>query len=273
MTDESTFLAMLAEHPNDDETRLVYADWLEGRGDAVRARVLRGIVALGRMPLDTGDAYDAALPVARRLLRASKALVAEWLERVSHPRVDGTVWGLRDGGRREYVIGFLPDGKLHYRRSDDQTLGTWGQVGAAVWFAINDYSYHEGVFGPDRIIGDAANDMRMTWRVDGIRLAPETLHAPEMPELPEALADSPYVNNTALPKDSPRPRARIAAQGAVWWVRKPSRWRIRAQPKRKKKTAKPATAKQVRAKAKATELEPAKAKAKAKPGAKKPARR
>ena len=43
MTDEEAFLAALAERPGDDLTRLVFADWLDERGDG-RAAYLRLVV-------------------------------------------------------------------------------------------------------------------------------------------------------------------------------------------------------------------------------------
>ncbi|MBX3158245.1 MAG: TIGR02996 domain-containing protein [Deltaproteobacteria bacterium] len=216
MTDEAALLATLAEHPGDDDTRLVYADWLEERGEVQRAAVLRGIAALARVPFDD----DRAVPAARKLLATSAGVVAEWLELVSHPRLEGTVWGLRDEGDRPYFLAFLPGGKLAYRRADDGTAGTWGQVGAAMWFAINDYSSHEGVFTADRLKGDAANDMKMTWRVRGIRLPDGALDGEDgsPPDLPPDLIDSPHVQNDRLPAGAPRPRERITARGVVWWA-------------------------------------------------------
>jgi uncharacterized protein (TIGR02996 family) len=56
MNEESAFLRAIAEDPNDEGTRLVFADWLEERGDP-RAEVLRLDCAIRRM---TGreDDYD-----------------------------------------------------------------------------------------------------------------------------------------------------------------------------------------------------------------------
>lgn len=54
MYEEQGFLEQLREHPEDDVTRLVYADWLEDQGDP-RSAYLRAEVALARMKeLDEG---------------------------------------------------------------------------------------------------------------------------------------------------------------------------------------------------------------------------
>ena len=48
MHEEQGFLDQLREHPEDDVTRLVYADWLEDRDDP-RSAYLRAEVAMARM--------------------------------------------------------------------------------------------------------------------------------------------------------------------------------------------------------------------------------
>ena len=48
--DEDGFLSALRENPNDDVTRLIYADWLQERGD-VRGEYLRLEHELSRIPL------------------------------------------------------------------------------------------------------------------------------------------------------------------------------------------------------------------------------
>ena len=48
MNDEKTFLCGLLTRPEDTATRMAYADWLEGRGDA-RARFLRMDPSLERI--------------------------------------------------------------------------------------------------------------------------------------------------------------------------------------------------------------------------------
>ena len=68
MSEEQSFLDALAADPADDLTRLVYADWLDDRGDP-RAGYLRLVCELARMPeadmLESaaGDALIALSPV------------------------------------------------------------------------------------------------------------------------------------------------------------------------------------------------------------------
>jgi uncharacterized protein (TIGR02996 family) len=50
MTD-ADFIRTIQEDPADDTARLVYADWLEERGD-VRAEYLRAELELARLPAD-----------------------------------------------------------------------------------------------------------------------------------------------------------------------------------------------------------------------------
>lgn len=73
MTDEDAFLAALAENPADDVRRLVYADWLEERGEAEKANYLRlacrTVEALGTVE---------EKPLVERLVVASSNLTAEW---------------------------------------------------------------------------------------------------------------------------------------------------------------------------------------------------
>ena len=51
-TDEHALLAAIAAAPLDDAPRLVYADWLQERGEETRADYLRAIVTLMRPPED-----------------------------------------------------------------------------------------------------------------------------------------------------------------------------------------------------------------------------
>ena len=75
MHEERGFLYALREHPEDDVTRLVYADWLEERDDP-RAVYLRGEVALARMA-EGDDGYEAA---EAELAEMREDIVPQWLE-------------------------------------------------------------------------------------------------------------------------------------------------------------------------------------------------
>src|SRR5581483_6308863 len=50
--DRAAFLRAIAEHPDDDLPRLVYADWLDEHGEPERAEFIRVQIELERMPFD-----------------------------------------------------------------------------------------------------------------------------------------------------------------------------------------------------------------------------
>src|SRR5215471_6009229 len=54
MTDERAFLAAILERPDDDATKLVYADWLEEQGDP-RAEYLRLMMTVRRQRVVTPE--------------------------------------------------------------------------------------------------------------------------------------------------------------------------------------------------------------------------
>jgi uncharacterized protein (TIGR02996 family) len=82
MQDESGFLHALGQDPHDDETRLVYADWLEERGDA-RAEFLRLDHQLGQL-LGGLDELRGQIDPA-------------WLARVRRPGADSSRIELHTG--------------------------------------------------------------------------------------------------------------------------------------------------------------------------------
>ena len=71
MSEEAAFLAQLRADPADDVTRLVYADWLEERGDE-RAAFLRAEQQLAAL----GDADPRFADLDARVGEASRALDA-----------------------------------------------------------------------------------------------------------------------------------------------------------------------------------------------------
>src|SRR5437764_13946726 len=74
MTPDEAFLADIIEHPDDDTPRLVYADYLDERGDP-RAEFIRVQCQLAKLP--EGDARREELEARERaLLKAHKK---EWL--------------------------------------------------------------------------------------------------------------------------------------------------------------------------------------------------
>jgi uncharacterized protein (TIGR02996 family) len=78
MSDDAKFLRALQDAPEDDSVRLVYADWLEERGD-VRGEFLRLDTALAKMP----QRGNRDRPQHGRLLRLRETLDREWVVTVS----------------------------------------------------------------------------------------------------------------------------------------------------------------------------------------------
>ena len=80
MTVEAGFLADICAHPDDDAPRLIYADWLEERGqrgDAARAEFIRVQCALER---GDGDAREQS-----RLRERQGALLKKHLTAWARP--------------------------------------------------------------------------------------------------------------------------------------------------------------------------------------------
>src|SRR4051812_7173093 len=87
MNSEADFLHMLLENPTDDNTRMVYADWLDELGDAesrAKAHFLRVTVRL------MGPIQRAGWRSARKkeLQQLAPALPAAWLAVVSKVKVE-----------------------------------------------------------------------------------------------------------------------------------------------------------------------------------------
>jgi uncharacterized protein (TIGR02996 family) len=92
MSEEHAFLRQIVADPDDDTTRLVYADWLDDHGQAERAELIRLQIERARLP--QGD------PQAAKLLRREKALLAQ----------HGSEWcdtGLGFVGEAELRRGFI----------------------------------------------------------------------------------------------------------------------------------------------------------------------
>jgi hypothetical protein len=81
------------------------------------------------------------------------------------PDVEGTVWEGQDPNGEEFVMHFLPGGKLRYEcgrgASED---GTWRQKGPAVFMEMNDrYGEYKGLVAGDRLEGQARNLGGRSW--------------------------------------------------------------------------------------------------------------
>jgi uncharacterized protein (TIGR02996 family) len=93
MTHEEAFLRAIREAPDDDGPRLVYADWLEERGDP-RGEFIR--VQCARALLDPPD--KAA---QRKLLEASSKEIAEVCNR--RAELHARAWNLLEANRRAWA--------------------------------------------------------------------------------------------------------------------------------------------------------------------------
>jgi uncharacterized protein (TIGR02996 family) len=81
---EEVFIRDIQEHPEEEASRLIYADWLDEQGDADRAAFLRAESALTGLP--DGDERRAELEEGVRNLRAG--LDGEWVARVARPAIE-----------------------------------------------------------------------------------------------------------------------------------------------------------------------------------------
>src|SRR5262245_54674013 len=77
MKNEDAFLGAILDQPDDDTSRLVYADWLEERGD-LRGEFLRLDCALARLPAED-PRYVA---IEARIEALACVLDSTWLARV-----------------------------------------------------------------------------------------------------------------------------------------------------------------------------------------------
>src|SRR5689334_11806572 len=69
MARDDAFLQAICDNPDDDAPRLVYADWLEERGDAARAEFIRVQCRMAHLPPD--DPHQRGLrDRVQELLRA-----------------------------------------------------------------------------------------------------------------------------------------------------------------------------------------------------------
>ncbi len=92
MTHDEAFLQAIAAAPDDDDApRLVYADWLEERGDSERAEFIRVQVALSR---NADGAGDLPADVIARLKGRERSLLSRnkkrWLQPLRELKAEGT---------------------------------------------------------------------------------------------------------------------------------------------------------------------------------------
>jgi uncharacterized protein (TIGR02996 family) len=83
MNDEDGFLQKLRDNPADDTTRLVYADWLDERGDPVSGAKAEFLRLTVRLLEPNRDAREEG-----QLQELATALLAEWRAVVSRLKVE-----------------------------------------------------------------------------------------------------------------------------------------------------------------------------------------
>ncbi|HVK14065.1 MAG TPA: TIGR02996 domain-containing protein [Gemmataceae bacterium] len=100
MNDEAAFMAMILANPDDDAPRLVFADWLDERGDrraewlrltVRRDQLVRGLPAgeglLVRIPARLRD-HTEALRITRRIEKLAAVLPEAWTLRLTRGPIE-----------------------------------------------------------------------------------------------------------------------------------------------------------------------------------------
>jgi len=115
---DEDFLAAIRARPSDDTARLIYADWLEERGDS-RAEYLRIDIALARL----SDPAPEHKQVLERFLYLNAALDTNWLERVGK-RCDLVLVSVRTDRMIETFKAFRFATGLGLREAKDVIINT-----------------------------------------------------------------------------------------------------------------------------------------------------
>lgn len=79
MTEERAFVQAILEHPNDDATKLVYADWLEERGDP-RGEYLRGMMKVRQERVVTPEQRQLHQELSAELAELCTQQMQAWRE-------------------------------------------------------------------------------------------------------------------------------------------------------------------------------------------------
>lgn len=97
MSDHDALLNAIAEHPEEDTPRLMYADWLEENGEPERADFVRTQVYLAQPGLPSGDKP----PLVKQNVHYLTNWVREWQAQL--PELTGITWGDFNRGLIEEV--------------------------------------------------------------------------------------------------------------------------------------------------------------------------
>jgi uncharacterized protein (TIGR02996 family) len=93
---ERRFLDALAAKPDDDETRAVYGDWLEQRGDAARAEFLRLQIQIRAFDSAEKQGFRRVAARLRALATSSPAVTVGWRARVAMSFIEAETCGARN---------------------------------------------------------------------------------------------------------------------------------------------------------------------------------
>jgi len=154
-------LCRLVAESHDADAILVYADWLEERGDVPRSTFLR----LQQQLRACRVAHPKLLERGRTLFDLGKTLPPAWIADVTHPKLAATAWDGRDDDG-PLVWRFLANGFVNYTQpSGTYENGRWEQVGITVAMDTNaHYADYFGVVIGDVIRGNAHNIVEHEWR-------------------------------------------------------------------------------------------------------------
>ena len=169
--------ALVEKHP-DVDTVMVYADWLEERGDMQRAKFLRLQEQLRNLKVS----HPKLLDRGRELYELGEKLPADWVRDVTHPKLAGTVWdGKDDDG--PLTLRFLDTGFVNYTQpSGTFENGKWIQIGLCVAMETNaHYADYFGVIVGEWMRGAAHNivDAKWKWKVK-LTFDPNLVAIPEV---------------------------------------------------------------------------------------------
>jgi len=195
---------LVEAHPTDVDSILVYADWLEERGDIPRATFLR----MQQQLRGTKVSHPKLLEKGRTLYELGKSLPGEWIAAVTHPKLAGTAWDGRDDDGA-LVWRFLANGFVNYTQpSGTYENGRWEQIGITVAMDTNaHYADYFGVIIGDVIRGNAHNIVDHKWRWK-VKLTSDPKVAP-VPDGVNRIIHDDHLRArkaTAKPKRVPKPR-------------------------------------------------------------------
>ena len=110
MNEEAGFIEEIQEHPEDEVTRLVYADWLEDHGKLSEAEYLRTEAQLAKLPLESPEAPQ----LRNQLWQAWATVDRRWLMTFTQPRMVRANPTPFPSAWRNFDLGTLREGQGTY---------------------------------------------------------------------------------------------------------------------------------------------------------------